>query len=177
MGFALYCGAAAPADVGTLVKDICTNITFSSNPIGVTRVGERILFFAQDDAGHHLWSTDGTPAGTRLVADLVQPPLFPLLFDGLPLGRYFYFSFTPINPYCPTECYYGTFLYVTEGSGESTRLVAGGWPEDQRKRLSRLAVSAGCLYDSGTDLVHGRELWKACPPPDSNARRHLKRAR
>ncbi len=42
-----------------------------SSPHGLTPVGSRLLFFADDGiAGNELWATDGTPAGTARVADL-----------------------------------------------------------------------------------------------------------
>jgi ELWxxDGT repeat protein len=57
------------AGAPSLVEDI--NSTGSSNPTGLTQVGNT-LFFAADDGVHgvELWKTDGTAAGTKMVKDI-----------------------------------------------------------------------------------------------------------
>lgn len=60
-----------------LVKNISrvTDLRASSQPGGFARVGDRVLFSAYDrEHGRELWVTDGTPAGTRILADLNPGP-------------------------------------------------------------------------------------------------------
>jgi len=58
----------------TLVADIRpggSGLEFFLSPHGLTSVGSRLLFFADDGiSGNELWATDGTSAGTTQVADL-----------------------------------------------------------------------------------------------------------
>ncbi|MCR9243695.1 MAG: hypothetical protein NXI31_01600 [bacterium] len=57
-----------------LVKDILPGKTGSVG-VGLTRVGNRVVFFAQDGThGIEPWVTDGTAAGTQMIADVVPGP-------------------------------------------------------------------------------------------------------
>jgi ELWxxDGT repeat protein len=39
--------------------------------IGIASLGDRLVFAGRDaEHGTELWTTDGTPGGTRLVADI-----------------------------------------------------------------------------------------------------------
>src|SRR5438477_8938508 len=55
-----------------LVKDICPGPN-SSTPMGMTRMGNRVYFEANDGAGSELWSSDGTDAGTMMLRPLIIP--------------------------------------------------------------------------------------------------------
>lgn len=58
--------AAFPGDSGTIYRD--RQMTYVSD-------GARLFFAAPDDAhGSELWVSDGTPAGTQLLADVVPGP-------------------------------------------------------------------------------------------------------
>ena len=68
--------AAASQDAPYLVKDLTTGVTERDSwPNTFHPLGGRVYFTAEDgSAGYELWSSDGTPAGTRRVADLNPGP-------------------------------------------------------------------------------------------------------
>lgn len=69
--------AALPAvgERASLVADLHsgTGANPSSNSWLFTRVGQRAVFFAEDSAGFGLWTTNGTPAGTRQLLSNAWP--------------------------------------------------------------------------------------------------------
>src|SRR5436305_14568308 len=73
----LFLAVAFPLAAQTpfLVKDINTTYASqpqSSSPTSFARFGNRVYFSATTPKeGTELWSTDGTPAGTTLVSDIV----------------------------------------------------------------------------------------------------------
>jgi ELWxxDGT repeat protein len=58
-----------------LVRDINTTRRDSSWPGGFVSDGRLSWFFASDENGRELWSTDGTPQGTRMVRDIAAGPI------------------------------------------------------------------------------------------------------
>ena len=63
------------ASTPELVRDFDrTPDSESSSPEFLFSNGERAFFFAADGHGQELWTSDGTPAGTRMVADLEPGP-------------------------------------------------------------------------------------------------------
>lgn len=63
--------AAGTAMVADIRSGIGSGLEIFSSPHGLTPVGSRLLFFADDGvSGNELWATDGTAAGTTQVADL-----------------------------------------------------------------------------------------------------------
>src|SRR5690349_14985636 len=79
----------------TLVKDLNTKAdsSFSSFPEFITAVGTKIVYAAEDaSAGHELWVSDGTKAGTLLLKDINPTgdsnPSNPESYsDGMPAGE------------------------------------------------------------------------------------------
>src|SRR5262245_32690444 len=65
----------AIADIGipVLVKDIVTGSTvINSDPANFVVAGGDLYFAAHDDTrGDELWLTDGSPAGTHIVKDMI----------------------------------------------------------------------------------------------------------
>ena len=135
------------------------------------------FYFTASVPGHgrNLWVSDFSQAGTHVVADLLEPPLSLDLLDGHALGPWFFFSFTPVNAGAP-DYVYPTYLFVTQGTADTTSEVTGAWPPDIRRTLSRLETFGSCLYFCGGDKLHAQELWKACPPMEHPVRRHVSRA-
>ena len=104
--------------------------------------------------GSELWSTDGTPEGTRMVKD-VQPGNFsgfPSNLTPFP-GRLYFTAYDAVH---------GTELWSTDGTESGTAivkdLVAGG----SSSSIGQLRVAGDTLFFSANDGVHGpSELFKS----------------
>ena len=113
-----------------LVADLAPGVA-GSRPDLVTRLGDRILFVADDTIhGFELWSTDGTPGGTQLVKDVhpgVGHGIVPQYWTRAPLtvadGRVFFAgrdSASNIRLWCSDGTAAGTVKVSDEGfSGPS----------------------------------------------------------
>jgi uncharacterized repeat protein (TIGR01451 family) len=156
----------------SMVKDIRpgvdSGLAFFFSLHGLTPVGSRLLFFADDGvSGNELWATDGTGAGTAQVADLNPGPAHAdggSFIGGREIrvvsgGRWFFTAFD--GPYLE-----GHQLYVSDGTAAGTgrvkRLV------EQRSGVSLpffgrsldvgpTAALANRLIFSGDDGVQGGE--------------------
>ena len=114
--------------------------------------GDRLVFAADDGlTGSELWRSDGTPAGTYLVADFAPGP-----FGGAPaasypdsflsLGSRSLFSYAV---YDPQQGQSNWSLGVSDGTGQgSGELAAGGWIE------SSVAVGSEVVLSAEGALVH-----------------------
>jgi ELWxxDGT repeat protein len=82
----------------------------SSYPGHLTEVNG-VLFFSADDGEHgmELWMTDGTPAGTKLVADIYPGPESSFPTDLTNVNGMLYFS--------ADDGLHGTELWISNGSG------------------------------------------------------------
>ena len=139
--------------------------TQSSNPKHLTAIGDTLFFSADDGiSGEELWKTDGTSAGTVLVADI--SPGF---------GNYGYPSSS--NPkhltavgdtlfFSADDGFSGEELWKTDGTSAGTLLVAdvftgidtGGYPKDSEPRyLTAVGDTLFFAANSGS----GHELWKS----------------
>ena len=135
-GVELWASDGTPA--GTrLVKRIGTPAPSRRPPRGpgrdMVRLGRHVLFAARGPSGDELWSTNGTAAGTRLVADIEPGP------EGS-VPR----ELTVAGPRVFLQAYdhvHGTELWMSDGTRRGTRLVrdiqsaatsrdgeAGSWP-------------------------------------------------
>ncbi len=115
-----------------------------------TSLGDE-LFFSFDDAihGRELWRTDGTPAGTAMVADLhhggsSSPSYLTVAGDRL------FFSAASDR--------YGRELWEADRSG-SVRLVADIDPGPFASEPRGLTVAGDTLFFSADDGSTGREPW------------------
>ena len=121
-------------------------------------LGGRLFLAADDDLlGRQLWSTDGTPAGTRLVRDANQgqggwdPEQ--LVVSG---NRVFFRA---------RDTTHGTELWSTDGTEQGTGLVqdidpgmqSSGSPRDSL--LFDFTPFAGRLFFTADDGSNGPELW------------------
>ncbi|HEV7669824.1 MAG TPA: ELWxxDGT repeat protein [Thermoanaerobaculia bacterium] len=156
----------------TMVADIRTGggsgLEFFLSPHGLTPVGSRLLFFADDEvSGNELWATDGTPAGTVQVADLNPGANLADAgsFNGgrevrvVSGGRWFFRAFD--GPFGE-----GRQLYTSDGTAAGTgrvkRLVeqrSGVTPPffGRSMDFSPTAALANRLIFSGDDGVQGSE--------------------
>jgi ELWxxDGT repeat protein len=115
------------------------------------------LFFAARDAvhGHELWTTDGTPQGTRLVKDLC-----PGICDGTPtsfrlaLGRLLFVDAK-------------SDLWATDGTAAGTaRIGPLPYPVWYRPEPLDAAEEDGRIFFSGLDSVNGPQPWVSDLTPE-----------
>ena len=141
----------------TLVADIySTTKTYSSNPFEITPFGNGRFLFTADDGTHgrELWLTDGTAAGTALVADVIPG------FDGsTPFG------ITDLGNgkalFAATDGSHGRELRATDGTAAGTTLIADINPGPASSYPGRQLTSLGngkALF-TANDGTHGNELW------------------
>lgn len=108
----------APGTV--MLKDINTgNDVFgnprSSAPTFVAKLGNKIIFTATSEAeGTELWATDGTPAGTVILSDIIPGSLSSYTNNYRIINDKIYFSAFHLS--------YGNELWVTDGTQIGTRL-------------------------------------------------------
>lgn len=116
----------------------------------LTPFGGGFLFDGHDGAhGIELWRTDGTPAGTALVADLVPGEGSSLPGRIIVVGSSAYFIAYDTDGH--------TRLCVTDGTTAGTRVVADA-PANARFNGDGVAVGSRIFF-SATDPDHGAELW------------------
>jgi ELWxxDGT repeat protein len=108
----------APGTV--MLKDINTgNDAFgnprSSAPTFVGKLGNKIIFTATSEAeGTELWATDGTPAGTVILSDIIPGSLSSYTNNYRIINDKIYFSAFHLS--------YGNELWVTDGTQIGTKL-------------------------------------------------------
>jgi ELWxxDGT repeat protein len=119
---------------------------------GCTAFGGKLFFTADDGvSGRELWSTDGTPVGTRLVRDIVPGPVGSRP-TGLTVagGRLFFAA---------DDGAHGKELWQSDGTAEGTRLVqdlAAGPASSSPFGMAQVGDLLVFIADNGqTD----RELW------------------
>jgi ELWxxDGT repeat protein len=123
---------------------------------GLTEFDGRLLFFGTaggDSSQQGLWSTDGTAAGTALLAQLsAQSPIQnPHALSVWPRvdGRLLFRAW---------DAEHGFELWITDGTAAgTTRLDLA--PGSASSFPDNFAVAAGRVWFTANDGVHGRELW------------------
>jgi ELWxxDGT repeat protein len=145
-------------DTQLWVSDGTTNGTVellaNGSPANLVNVNGT-LFFTLDDGSHgrELWQSDGTAAGTALVADINpgsagSDPQSLTCLNGI-----VYFS--------ADDGVDGRQLWESDGTAAGTFMVANLNPAGSNP--TSLTVSNGFLYFSADDGVLGRELWQYDP--------------
>jgi len=137
-----------------LVKDVNPGDTDSGSIYGgtLTALGG-LLYFTADDGTHgaELWKSDGTQAGTVLVADITPGP--GMSYPSRPVAMSGRLFFTV-----------GDELWVSDGTQTGTVLVKDMNPDTESSYYSYYGepvVLDGQLYFLATDDLHGVELWKS----------------
>jgi trimeric autotransporter adhesin len=122
----------------------------SSSPYGFVPLGSVVLFVAADDEhGEELWRSDGTPAGTTLVADLCPGPCSPRIAETTGFGgRVFFVADGPGAS--------GRELWTSDGTAAGTRPAIDLLPGAASSNPRDLAVFAGRLLLFADDAA-GRE--------------------
>jgi len=111
------------------------------------------VFFAGDDGihGRELWVSDGTAAGTRMLADIARGASGSSVASFAAVGNRVFFA--------ADDGVHGRELWVTNGTAAGTRLVADIVPGARSSYLGKLAGVGGLLLFSADDGVHGHEPW------------------
>jgi ELWxxDGT repeat protein len=117
---AFLLGRDAVAQTPQLVHNVPGSGTFSSAPFGFTKIGTEVYFIGATRAGTQLWKTDGTVAGSAVVAvlgpphsaSLTQGPTTPQLVAS---GNLLYL-FAYVFPFGPG-------LWRTDGTANGTFLI------------------------------------------------------
>ena len=148
-----------------LVKDIAPpgEGYTSSYPYGLTVMGHRVFFSANDDAhGWELWKSDSSRAGTVLVKDINRRESMPDHPGSWPSsltavgGRLFFSANDEVHD---------VELWKSDGSRAGTVLVRDIATRGSGYRSSSdpgdLAKLRGQLFFAARDDTHGRELWKS----------------
>jgi ELWxxDGT repeat protein len=146
-----------------LVKDInpvaATTSLFSDPAGGVDVFG--VIYFAADDGvhGRELWRTDGTAAGTSLVADINPGPASsnptpPVWING---SSTFLFA--------ADDGAHGRELWSSNGTAQATALLLDVRPGADSSSPAWLtpivSPTFASFFFSADDGVHGRELWRS----------------
>jgi len=144
-------------------------------------IGSTLFFSATDDEhGNELWNTDGTPAGTVLVAD-INPGGFPegsLVFR----GNSFPADFTEVNGtlfFTACDGVHGWELWRTDGTASGTYMVRDidprplrgdathdGCSDGQSTRPRQLRAVNGRLCFFVDDQFQSQQLWTSDGTPE-----------
>jgi ELWxxDGT repeat protein len=113
---------------------------------------------AGDGQGYELWNTDGTAAGTVMVAD-IRPGGYSSLPRELTNvgGTLFFVAYDESH---------GQELWKSDGAAADTELVKELWPGVESSIAGiptsiELVNVAGTLYLRAKDGIHGYELWRS----------------
>lgn len=169
VGSVLYFTATDPATgleiwrtdgtpAGTMLVADLEPGTAGSNPLSLFAAGSQLYFTATfGDAvtgrGRELYRTDGTPAGTLLVADVRPGPLSGLGSDATLalLGARVAFP--------ATDGVNGRELWSTDGTSAGTALLADVHPTAS-SNPGHLTAVGGRVYFTANDGSSGVELWR-----------------
>src|SRR5688500_12434811 len=143
----IYPGAASPFTFAAL----------EGRPGRRVGVAGGTLYFSANDgvSGHELWATDGTPAGTRLVADLRPGP-------GASLPRHFVAAAGNVV-YFTADGDAGPRLYRSDGTAAGTYRMPdfprSGYYGNEPIPLAPVGRAGALLVAAPPDPESGYELW------------------
>ncbi|MBL8896436.1 MAG: hypothetical protein JNM84_02355, partial [Planctomycetes bacterium] len=156
---AIAAGALASAAGQELVRDFNTTPSSeagSSHPRSFVALpgGDLLLGLSTPRFGDELWRTDGTAAGTRLVADLQPGP-----------GGSQFLQMTELSPgvflFTARTVNEGWELWRTDGTSGGTQLLADVWPGPESSVAANLVRAGQRIFFFANDGAHGLELWSS----------------
>jgi ELWxxDGT repeat protein len=118
---------------------------------GAVVIGTKMYFAANDGhTGLELWTSDGTPAGTHLTADIAAgtEDSYPCWLTALDQRVYF-----------SAMGRLGNELWTSDGTEAGTVEVADIAPGTASSNPAGLLVYGNNLYFDADDTVHGTQLW------------------
>ena len=132
----------------------------ASQPTQLTAVDGTLFFVAQDEEhGAELWKSDGTAAGTALVAD-IAPGDSNSLSEKSALA-----NANGVLLFVANDGVHGEELWRSDGTAVGTTLVKDITPGSGGNFADYggpdFTVVDGTLFFSANDGTHGRELWKS----------------
>ncbi len=153
---ALWLIASWPLNAVELVEEVNTGhgrVT-ASHPAGFYAFDDDLTFFRATDRlnGRELWRTDGTPAGTKQVKDIMPGPGSSNPGRFIRLGDRLLFSAED-----PSR---GTELWRSDGTAEGTVLVKDINPGRSSGQPNGFVLLDGDVYFSASTADHGAEIWK-----------------
>lgn len=124
----------------------------SSSPTHLAALGDRLFFVLNDPKhGAELWTSDGTPGGTRLVKDIFEGPASSSPAELVGCGDLLYFR--------ADDGRSGSELWKSDGTPEGTLMVSDIYPGLQSSAPRELTVFNDRLYFTVDEEATGRELW------------------
>ena len=133
----------------------------STGPARLVAVLNDKVFFPANDgsSGTELWSSDGTPGGTAMVADLMpgEDASFPT--ELVVVADQLAFVANQGDPFFPGE-FFGRELWFSDGTDGGTQVASEiNLVDFDGSDPRSLAVLGGSLYFVANDGVHGDEVW------------------
>jgi ELWxxDGT repeat protein len=126
----------------------------------VTMRGLGAVLLLQIDSpeyGREYWGSDGTPQGTRLLADIRPGPQAPTIRGSVTLRDQYFFVVD--------DGVHGAEVWRTDGTPEGTEMTGEIIPgPDSGGPLNLVAAGARVYFTAYTPDV-GRELWAILAPP------------
>jgi ELWxxDGT repeat protein len=141
---------SAQSLVGNLVTNAGGNPWSGIDEFAV--LGNRAVFAANSQFGYEPWGTDGTPAGTFMLADLMPAG------SSNPLDLRVLGGFVVFTADVPG---YGRELWRTDGTSAGTMLLKDTRPGAVAGNPRYFAELGGYLYFAANDGVAGEELWRS----------------
>jgi ELWxxDGT repeat protein len=131
---------------------------YSSTESGAIKdrvVLNRVQYFAADDGinGVELWRSDGTTAGTYLIANIGVGNLSSSPRYFTVLGDFVYFV--------ANDTLLGEELWRTDGTLEGTSIVRDIQIGGSSSQPQNLTVMNGVLYFTAVDAVRGNSIWRS----------------
>jgi uncharacterized repeat protein (TIGR01451 family) len=126
-------------------------VTFQERPVALRR---NVVFRADDgNSGIELWGSDGTAAGTALLADIRPGKDSSTIADLTPGRDKVWFT--------ADDGVHGRELWVTDGTAAGTHLVRDIVPGAGSSYPQQLRVIGHVLLFSAFDAAHGLEVWRS----------------
>jgi len=152
-------------DISTATDDgYYTSYLQSSSPSDLTEFNDRLYFAASSgQAGSEFWVSDGTAEGTQIVAD-IRTNDGENAFDNGSNPRNF-IEFSDRLYFTASAGVSGTEVWVSDGTGEGTQLLADIHPNDSQYSFENASfaqeftVLGDRLFFAADNGENGRELW------------------